>query len=111
MELTEIAIIVSCAAGLVSVLSFFKANKKDQSELDEKQNERISQLDIKVGLFEQGQGDMKERLSKCEAKLEVMPSEIAKSMNEMEGKIEKRISSMERNLTDIITSAMKGGRR
>lgn len=107
MELTEIALLVSCFAGLVSVVSFFKSGRKEQTELDQLQNEKIGKIEQRASLLEQGQSDIKERITKAEAKIEVLPSEISKSMSAMEDKIENRISNMERNLTELIKAAMR----
>lgn len=99
----DYSIVGSVVATAIAVVSFFKSNKKEQSDLDKEQT-----IDIKV--MQEKQISLGERLAKIESVQETLEGKLTKEVE----KVYDRIGSMEaglredfRNLTNAIINQNK----
>lgn len=66
---------------VLSIISFFSSKKKDQSELDKKQ-------DLNIGILQEKQAAFDQRISKLEGQHDILDSKMAKEMEKVYNKID-----------------------
>lgn len=99
--LTVVGLLVSIG---VSLFSLSRSGRKDQLDLDKAQDTSISNLQSDVRVLITEQAGLKERVAKVEGRQDLFDNRLSTELKSMEEKIEKRISTMETNLTSLITS-------
>jgi peptidoglycan hydrolase CwlO-like protein len=99
MEYTPIITSISAiVAVVISVLSFTRNGKKDQTELDKEQTEKISELQQTDNRHEERIQSMKERMDRIDARQDVHENKTELAI----AGLTKKIDDMPQKIVDLI---------